>query len=87
MPVRGGRGVYWSLSGDDTGDVPRSPGVLQYPEDVLPPRIGEATQPLMGGSGEGLRGLRCTISVVGTLPLRGGKYPPTSTHYKFTIES
>ena len=80
MPVRGGHGVYWSLSGYDTGDVTRSPGVLHYPEDVLPPRIGEATQPLIGGSGEGLRGLRCTISVVGSLPLLGGQSPPMSTH-------
>ena len=87
MPVKGGSGVYWILSGDDKGDFPRSPGGLHYPEDVLPPLIGEATQPLMGGSGKGLRGLRYTISVVGPLPLQGGQSSPTSTHYKFTMDS
>ena len=58
MPVRGGRGGYWRLSGDGTGDVPRYLGGLHYPEDVLPSRIGKVTQPLMGGSGEGLWGIR-----------------------------
>ena len=55
----GGLGGYWCLYIDNTGGIHRG---LYHTEEVVTPRIGKATQPLLGGSGEGLRGLRFTIS-------------------------
>ena len=59
----GGHGGYWRLYIDDTGHLPRSPGILNHPEEMVPPRIGEETQTLVGGPGEGLLVIRCTIFV------------------------
>ena len=61
----GGCGVYWRLYVDDTKKYPE---VLHHLEYVLLPHIGEATQSLPDGYGEGLWILGCTISAGGPIP-------------------
>ena len=60
-PGVGGHVGYWRLFGDNAGYLPRYPGGLHHPEEVVTPRIGKSNQPLAGGSVEGLWGIRCTI--------------------------
>ena len=48
--------------------VPRYPGGLNHPEEVVPPRIGKTTQPFTGGSVEVLWVLCFTLSVVVPVP-------------------
>ena len=68
------------MSRENIEDFPISQGVLHHPGEVVPPHIGKATQPLTGGSGKGLRGIRCTVSSEGPVPSE-----ETSPHPRFPI--
>ena len=76
----GGCRVDWSLCRYDTGEFSISPGGINHPGEVVPPHIYKATQPLTGGPGEYLRGLRHAISAGEPVP-----YVETSPHPRTPI--